>query len=253
MSRRLVVTGGASGIGAAVVRTVVAEGGRAVALDLADPDGMAALEGVDFVRCDVTDAGGTQTALAEAAGLLGGLDAVYAAAGMLGTMAPVEHLTPEEWRDTLAVNLDGFFHTVRAAVPLMGAGGAIVGTSSVHGLRTFAAPGGVAYGVAKAGLVAFVQTAAVELARHGVRINAVAPGKVGGTRLLTANLGAHDLDDLEHERIADVPLAGETTTADVVAAVRFLLSDQARRITGTVLAVDAGQSLLGGGMLKARP
>ena len=231
---------------------MVDDGGRAVALDLADPDGIAALDGVDFVRCDVTDPAGTQTAMAEATDLLGGLDAVYAAAGMLGTMAPVEHLTPAEWRATLAVNLDGFFHTVRAAVPLMTEGGAIVGTSSIHGLRTYAAPGGVAYGVAKAGVVAFVQTSAVELARHGIRINAVAPGKVGGTRLLTANLGSHDLDDLEHERIADVPLTGETTTGDVVAAVRFLLSGQARRITGTVLAVDAGQSLLGGGMLKAR-
>jgi NAD(P)-dependent dehydrogenase (short-subunit alcohol dehydrogenase family) len=251
--RRLAVTGGASGIGAAVVRAVVAEGGRVVVLDLADPDGTAALDGVDFVRCDVTDAAGTQAALAEAAATMGGLDSVYAAAGILGTMAPVERLSPGEWRATLAVNLDGFFHTVRAAVPLMSKGGAIVGTSSIHGLRTFAAPGGVAYGVAKAGLVAFVQTAAVELARHGIRINAVAPGKVGGTRLLTANLGTHDLDDLEHERIADVPLGGETTTDDVVAAVRFLLTDASRRITGTVLAVDAGQSLLGGGVLKARP
>lgn len=247
--RRLVVTGGASGIGAAVARAAVAGGGRAVVLDLADPDGMGALDGIDFVRCDVTDADGTVAAMTDAAGLMGGLDSVYAAAGMLGTMAPVEHLAPLEWRTTLAVNLDGFFHTVRAAVPLMTAGGGIVGTSSIHGIRTFAAPGGVAYGVAKAGLVAFVQTSAVELARHGIRINAVAPGKVGGTRLLTANLGSHDL---EHERIADVPLAGETTTDDVVAAVRFLLTDESRRITGTVLAVDAGQSLLGGGVLKAR-
>ncbi|MCB1004718.1 MAG: SDR family oxidoreductase [Acidimicrobiales bacterium] len=251
--RRLVVTGGASGIGAAVLRAAVADGARAVALDLADPDGVGALDGAGFVRCDVTDADGTAAALAEAARAMGGLDAVYAAAGMLGTMAPVEHLAPEEWRATLAVNLDGFFHTVRAAVPLMTEGGAIVGTSSIHGQRTFAAPGGVAYGVAKAGLVAFVQTAAVELARHGIRINAVAPGKVGGTRLLTANLGAHDLDDLEHERLADVPLAGETTTADVVAAVRFLLTEESRRVTGTVITVDAGQSLLGGGMLRARP
>lgn len=248
--RRLVVTGGASGIGAAVVRAAVADGARAVALDLADHDGVGALEGVDVVRCDVTDAAVTEAAMAEAAGLMGGLDAVYAAAGMLGTMAPVEHLSPEEWRATLAVNLDGFFHTVRAAVPLMTEGGAIVGTSSIHGIRTFAAPGGVAYGVAKAGLVAFVQTAAVELARHRIRINAVAPGKVGGTRLLTANLGAHDLDELQHERIADIPLGGETTTDDLVETVRFLLTDRSRRITGTVLTVDAGQSLLGGGVLK---
>ncbi len=249
---RLVVTGGASGIGAAVVHAAVAAGGPAVALDLADPAGIGTLPGVEFLRCDVTDAAGTERAMGEAARLLGGLDGVYAAAGILGTMAPVEHLTPDEWRATLAVNLDGFFHTVRAAVPLMTGGGAIVGTSSIHGLRTYAAPGGVAYGVAKAGLVAFVQTSAVELARHGIRINALAPGKVGGTRLLTQNLADHDLDGLEHERIADIPLEGETTTADVVAAVRFLLSDESRRITGTVLPIDAGQSLLGGGMLKAR-
>jgi len=248
-----VVTGGASGIGAAVVRAAVAAGGSAVALDLADPDGIGELSGVEFLRCDVTDAAGTQAAMAEAASAMDGLDSVYAAAGILGTMAPVEHLSPEEWRTTLAVNLDGFFHTVRAAVPLMTAGGAIVGTSSIHGIRTFAAPGGVAYGVAKAGLVAFVQTSAIELARHGIRINAVAPGKVGGTRLLTQNLSAHNLEGLQHERFADIPLEGETTTDDVVAAVRFLLTDDSRRITGTVLPVDAGQSLLGGGLLKARP
>jgi NAD(P)-dependent dehydrogenase (short-subunit alcohol dehydrogenase family) len=73
--------------------------------------------------------------MAAAARALGGLHLVYAAAGVLGTMAPVEHLTPAEWRATLAVNLDGIFHTVRAAVPLMTAGGAIVGTSSIHGSR----------------------------------------------------------------------------------------------------------------------
>jgi len=251
--KRLVVTGGASGIGAAVARAAAGAGSRVVVLDLADSDGIGDVDGVSFLRADVTDADGMKAVMKSAATVMGGVDAVFAAAGMLGTMAPVEHLLPGEWRATLAVNLDGFFHTVRAAVPQMAAGGAIVGTSSIHGIRTHAAPGGVAYGVAKAGLVAFVQTSAVELARHGIRINAIAPGKVGGTRLLTQNNAAHDLEELQHERIADIPLAGETTTDDIVAAVEFLLTDASRRVTGTVLPIDAGQSLLGGGVLKGRP
>ena len=136
----------------------------------------------------------------------------------------------------------------------MTGGGAILGTSTIHGIRTYAAPEGVAYGVAKAGLVAFVRASAVELARLGIRINAIAPGKVGGTRLLTQNNAAPGLEGLWHERIADAPLGGETTTDDAVAAAELLISNACRRITGTHGdATNAGQSLLGGGVLKVRP
>jgi NAD(P)-dependent dehydrogenase (short-subunit alcohol dehydrogenase family) len=248
---KLLVTGGGSGLGAAMIHRAVASGARAVALDLKDADGIGAVDRAHFVACDVTDADAVTAAVGEAAAWLDGIDGVFAAAGMLGTMAPLDHLSPSDWRATMAVNLDGVFYTLRAVIPHMTEGGGFVATSSIAGLLTFGTPGAAAYMTAKAGLVTLVRAAAVELARLGIRVNAIAPGAVPGTRLLEHGLDLHHLDELAHERLADIPLGGATTADDVTGLISYLLSDGGARITGVVIPIDAGQSLLGGGKLKA--
>lgn len=247
---KVLVTGGGSGLGAELVRRVTEAGGRAAALDLADKDGIETHDGARFIKCDITDAEAVEAATAQAVEHLGGLDSMFAAAGAAGARAPIHRMTPEEWRATMSINLDGVFYTLRAAAPHMTNGGSIVAVCSVAGMLTFGTPGSVAYMTAKAGLATLVKVAALELARLNIRVNAVAPGMVTTTRFLESAGAAHGVEELAHQRVAEIPLGGETTPADVVSLVLFLMSDAGRRITGTVLTIDAGQSLLGGGTLK---
>lgn len=248
----IVVTGGSSGFGLAVARRAVSLGARVASLDVADRDGTADGHAIVHIPCDVTDAGRVEAAFAEASAALGGrVDGVFANAGIIGTMAPVEELRPEEWRRTLAVGLDGVFHTVHAAVPhLRDRGGAIVVTASITGTRSFATEGAVAYAAAKAGAVAVARVAAVELGRFGIRVNSVSPGGVR-TRIVESAT-VRGVDALAHERRADAPLTGPQTTADDVAElVCFLLSPAGSRISGADIPIDGAQSLLGGGVLRS--
>jgi NAD(P)-dependent dehydrogenase (short-subunit alcohol dehydrogenase family) len=107
----------------------------------------------------------------------GCLDVVVANAGVNGVWAPIDDLKPDEWDRTIAVNLRGTYLTIHTTVPHLKAagGGSIVVVSSINGTRTFTTPGATAYTATKAGQVAMVQQLALELARHGIRINAVCP------------------------------------------------------------------------------
>lgn len=249
----IAITGGASGIGLAVARRCAALGAQVALLDLADRDGVADGSTLHFVHCDVTDGEGTAAALGQAAATLGGLDGVFANAGIVGTLAPIEEMTPDEWRRTTSVSFDGVFHTIRGSVEHLAArgGGSIVITSSIAGTRTFGTGGTAAYAAAKAGAAVLGQVAAVELGRHRIRVNSVAPGAVS-TRF-TEGIVARGLDRLAHERSAGIPLADGATSADDVAElVVFLLSDAAAKISGALIPVDGAQSLLGGGVMKSR-
>ena len=250
--RGIVITGGGSGIGAAVARAVLEEGARVTILDLADAEGIAGGTSAHFVKCDVTDAPDVERAMREASDRLGRLDGVVANAGINGMQAPIEDLTPSEWRQTLSVCLDGVFYTIRSAIPHMtGDGGSIVITSSITGTRSFATEGAAAYAAAKAGIVALAKLAAVELGRYGIRVNAIAPGGVLDTRLWDERTMLRNLDELAHVRLIDAPLVGAgTSSRDVAELILFLLSSSSRRISGALIHIDAAQSLLGGGILR---
>jgi NAD(P)-dependent dehydrogenase (short-subunit alcohol dehydrogenase family) len=250
VGRRIVVTGGASGFGAATARLAAGRGATVVAVDLADRDGIAGTDGIRFATADVTDPDGLADVVSSAATDLGGLDGVFANAGINGMQAPLTSLRPDEWRQTLAVCLDGVFFTLRAAVPHLGAGSSVVVMSSITGSRSFATEGAAAYASAKAGATALAKLAAVELGPRGVRVNVVAPGGVLDTRLLAERTQTRDLADLGHERRIEAPLPGTTTSTDVAELVCFLLSDAASRISGAEIHLDGAQSLLGGGLLK---
>ncbi len=182
--KRLVITGAASGIGRATSILAAAEGARVVAVDIA--------AGVEETVREIRTAGGDAVAVeadvadeAQVAGFIrrcidefGGLDGVYANAGVSGGRKSLTELTVDDWQRTLAVNTVGVFLAVKHAVPHLTAqgSGALLCTASVAGLRANA--GGVAYSASKAGVISIVQTVAYQLYGTGVRINAICPGLI---------------------------------------------------------------------------
>jgi NAD(P)-dependent dehydrogenase (short-subunit alcohol dehydrogenase family) len=251
--RVALITGAGSGIGRAAARSLAAEGARIIALDR-DQDSTREL--VDELKgrevlplaVDVADPGGMREAIEGAARQWGRIDIVFANAGINGVWAPLEELEPEDWEQTLAVNLRGTYLTVKYAVPsLKVRGGSVIINSSVNGTRMFSNTGATAYACAKAGQVAFAKMIALELAKHRVRVNVICPGWIETS--IQESTEEHGLEGarepVEFPEGA-VPLTdGRPGSAEQVAAlVLFLASDAASHITGTEIWIDGGQSLL---------
>jgi len=226
----VVVTGGAGGIGTAITAALQARGAHVACLDLA------ADSGADIsVTCDVTDARSVESAVADVRRHLGPVEALVCAAGVVSEH-PLVELPPQEWRRVVAVSLDGTFHALRATLPDMierGAG-SVVAFSSGWARRGY--PRGAHYAAAKAGVEATVRSAALEVAAHGVRVNAVSPGPVD-TPMLT---GFADAPARAADRARAIPLGRIGTTDDILGPVLFLLGPQSRYVTGQVLQVSGG-------------
>ena len=180
------VTGAGSGIGRAAARLLSADGATVVALGRNEgsvAETVAEIEQsggkAESAVADISVAKQMEAALAGIDERHGRLDIVLANAGFNGVWAPLEELTPADWQETIGTNLTGTFHTVKYAVPLLKRqGGAVVVTSSVNGTRIFSNTGATAYSCAKAGQVAFAKMTALELARYGIRVNAICPGAI---------------------------------------------------------------------------
>jgi NAD(P)-dependent dehydrogenase (short-subunit alcohol dehydrogenase family) len=242
---RALVTGGASGIGRATCRRLAAEGARVAVLDR---NGGAAQEVADEIggvaaTVDVADADGTAAAVTTVVEALGGLSIVFANAG-IGTMAAIGEMDPAEWQQVLAVNLSGVFHTVRAALPHLVAGGdgRVVCTASISGVRP--AEGEAAYAAAKAGVAAFTASLALEYGPL-VRANAVSPGMIATA--LTGPL-LDNFPDLVERMVAKTPAGRIGEPEDIADVVVFLCSDLARFITGQNIVIDGGMTLHGAGV-----
>lgn len=235
------VTGGASGIGAATAAMFVADGWRVA---VADRDRQGAERvcadlgaSATAVTVDVRARGSVDAALAETTAELGTLDCVCVNAGITIPETPVEELPEEDLDLVLDVNLLGALRTVRAAVPHLADGGAIVITSSISGL--VAHPLAAAYCASKAGLLGMQRSLVQELAHRRIRVNAVCPGAVD-TPLHATTYGA-DAARLVREAAEANPLGRVASPEDVAEAIVFLAC--ARHVNGVALKIDGGESI----------
>lgn len=249
------ITGGASGIGAGTARRFAEEGAQVAIADVQTAAGEQLRDEIVahggqacYVECDVRDPAAVQQAIATTVDQFGTLDIVFANAGINGVWTPIDELQPDEWNQTIAINLTGTYHTVHFAVPYLkqAGGGSIIITSSVNGNRTFSSPGASAYSTSKAGQVAFMKMIALELGRHNIRCNAVCPGAIHtniGERTDQRNT---DQIGIEVELPAGSPAlhGGQGEPVDVADTCLFLASDLGRHVSGVEIYVDGGASLL---------
>lgn len=246
--KRAVVTGGASGIGAATARRLAAEGAWVLIgdIDVAGAEAIAAgnPDRMKARRCDVMQADDI-AALIQAAHSGGGIDILFNNAGAGGARAPIDEISAEEWDFTQNLLLRSVALGIRFAAPLMAArgGGAIVNTASIAALETGAAP--TAYSVAKAGVLHLTKMAAADLARHCIRVNAVCPGFIT-TNIFASAIGLEGAArDKANAVIAGIarraqPIQRPGSPEDIAGAVAYLASDDAAFVTGTHIVVDGG-------------
>lgn len=251
------ITGASSGIGEATARLFVEQGARVGALARAPQELERAVEKITKeggeaipLVADISHPDEVESAVDTLMSTWGRLDVVFANAGVNGTWAPIEELSPEEWRHTIDINLNGTFYTLKYTVPhLKERGGSIVVTASVNGTRMFSNSGASAYATSKAGQLALAKMLALELAEYKIRVNVICPGAVKTE--IEENTEREELKGTgwpaEYPR-GRVPLrGGEAGTPEQVARlVLFLASDEADLITGTPVWIDGAESLFQG-------
>jgi len=239
--RTYLVTGAASGIGRGTTARLVEAGANVAMVDL-DGERLAAVAAslpdgqVAPVRCDVSDDGEVAAAVAAALDRFGALHGVVTSAGIfdLADFGDLDATDPATFQRVLSVNVTGTFLVLRAALPHLGPGGAVVTVASTAGLRGHGF--GAAYTASKGGVVALTRLAALQYGPRGVRVNCVCPGATAGE-----GMGATFTDpDTAAAVAADLPLRRVGTGADLGSAIAALLSDEMAYVTGQVLAVDGG-------------
>lgn len=256
MTAVALVTGGASGIGKAAA-FALSKAGYAIAILGRTPaensDTVAEIEAVGgqaiALDADISDETLMREAMQTLEERFHRLDVVVASGGINGVWAPIDDLKPDEWDQTIAVNLRGTYLTIHLAVPLLkrGGGGSIIVVSSINGTRTFSSPGATAYSATKAAQVAMVQQLALELGRHGIRINAVCPGAVDTRINENTTVRKKQVTEVPVEwPEGDIPLTGgEPAESEAIGdVIAFLASDGARHVTGCPIWIDGGQGLL---------
>ncbi len=243
--QRFVISGGASGIGLAVARLALQRGARVALLDR-DAEARAAAarslgEDAMALDCDVADAGAVGRAVAEAAGRLGGIDALVNSAG-IDLLASLDDMQEADWARVLAVNLTGPMLLCRAVLPHLrrAGGGTIVNVSSGAGLSPL--PERTAYCAAKAGVIMFGKALAIEAAPDGIRVNAVCPGAIDTPLFRTSYENAPDPAAALESIRQRYALRRIARPDEVAEAVLYLSSTASSYVTGTALAVDGGRT-----------
>ncbi|TKT75832.1 SDR family oxidoreductase [Aquamicrobium sp. LC103] len=239
--RRMLVTGGARGIGKAAALRFLAAGAQVACLDM-DEAALAELEhGFVALKADVTDTASVEKMVAEAAARMGGLDGIVNSAGV-DLQSSLEDMTDAAWERLIAVNLTGPMKVCRTAVPFLKAagGGTIVNVSSGAGLQPLMFRS--AYSASKAGLQMFSKSLAMELAAAGIRVNVVCPGAVE-TPLFRSSIAEGETGRAQLDAVrARYALARIADPDEIAAGIAFLSSAEASYVTGVALAVDGGRT-----------
>ena len=240
------VTGGASGIGEATVRALVAEGAKVVIADLqADRGEALAAELGDvasFCQTDVTNEDDVAAAIALAVENYGALTGLVLCAGIVGVVGSITETPTDAFQRTMDIHCRGTFLGIKHGARVMGEGGSIVCMASTAGI--IGGQGPHAYTMAKHAVIGLVRSAASELTRKRVRVNAVAPS--GTVTPMISALGFEDDEAAVAQALGLAsPLGIPCMAQDIADSILFLLSGQSRHITGQTLAVDAGLTTAG--------
>lgn len=252
------VTGAGSGIGKAAACRFASEGALIGVLSQSKEEVWRTVAEIEqaggsavTLPCDVSDHEAVKAAVGSLVAHSGGLDIVFANAGINGVWAPIDEIKPDEWDKTIAVNLRGTYLTIHHAVPHLKrrGSGVILITSSINGTRVFSNAGATAYSATKAAQLTMGQMLAVELAKHRIRVNVICPGKID-TAIQSKTEKRHIEEAAEDVEYPDgkIPLTdGEGGEAHEVAELAlFLVSDRGRFISGTPIWIDGAQSTLVG-------
>jgi len=251
------ITGAASGIGKATAICFAKHGAKIGIADMPEQEAEArkVIETIEtggskavFLPCDVSKSNQVSRAIEQTVEYFGSLNIVFANAGVNGVWAPIEELKPDEWNRTLSINLTGTYLTVHHAIPHLrkAGGGSVLICASVNGNRTFSTAGASAYSTSKAGQVAFMKMAALELARYNIRVNAILPGAIH------TNIG--ERTEQRHTEKVKIKVEfpegkpgidhGQGEPDEVADACLFLASDLSRHVSGVEIYVDGAASLL---------
>ena len=238
-----IVTGGAQGFGAGIVRKFAAEGARVMVADINEYGARALADEVGGLACtvDVGKAASVEAMAAAAIKAFGHVDILVNNAGVTHLPKPLETVTEEEFDRVLDVNVKSVYLTARALVPQMKARGtgAILNVASTAGLSP--RPNLNWYNASKGWMITATKTMAVELAPKGVRVNAICP-VAGETPLLKSFMG-EDTPEMRAKFLSTIPLGRFSTPEDMGNAACFLCSDEASMITGVAMEVDGGRCI----------
>lgn len=255
MEKVAVVSGGGSGIGRASALLLAKHGAKVCFLDRTPEKAERVVAEIKkqggeamVAETDVSDEDMVRAGVQAAVDAWGRLDIVFANAGINGTWTPIEEMPVDEWQTTMDINLKGTFMTVKYAIPhLKKNGGSVIITSSINGNRIFSNFGASAYSTSKAGQVAFMKMAALELAQFKIRVNSVSPGAINTNIGENTNI-TKSVDKIEipvEFPEGNQPLEEGSGSAEQVAdLVLFLASEESAHISGTNIYIDGVESLL---------